>query len=95
MTYTPGVNQQQHWRSMDVPQWTGTCRKFQQGRLLMQRYQWTANYAQTTRHYKHMSERMRERAIILAKRMFDHAKECQVCLQEGRLNDEHFYGVYK
>jgi hypothetical protein len=95
MTYGDGINKQHLWRSMDEPPWTGTCAKFQQGRLLMQRYKYVANYAQTTKHYKHKTERMRENARILAGRMFEHAKECQICLRERRLDDENFYGVYK
>lgn len=95
MTYGDGINKQNLWRNMDVPEWTGTCQKFQQGRLLMQRYQYTANYAKATKHYKHMEKRTREKSVELARRMFEHAKNCATCQQERRLDDQNFYGVYK
>lgn len=95
MPRTPGVNSQHLWNKMDVPEWTGTCVKFQSGRLLMQRYQFTANYYKGNKVYGYLYEWAMERAKILAQRMKDHASACQICLQEKRFEDPNFYGVYK
>lgn len=91
MPWIEGVNQQDNWFHMDVPPWTGTCAKFQQGRLLMQRYQFVAERSRDPL----IAERVRDRSKILAERMRDHAINCAVCLREKRHLEEDFYGVYK
>ena len=95
MVWEEGVNQQHLWTRMNAPEWTGTCKKFQQGRLLMQRYQFIANYYELHDLYAEHSKTGKEKSVVLARRMVDHAKTCAICIAEGRLNEEHFYGVYK
>ena len=95
MPWEAGVNQQHLWRRMNVPEWTGTCRKFQQGRLLMQRYQFIAIYFESHDLYAHHTETGKKKSKILAGRMVEHARKCAVCTAEERFNEEHFYGVYK
>ena len=95
MPYEPGSDQRHLWRKMNVPEWTGTCVKFQQGRLLMQRYQFTVEYFRSHDLYAHHSETGTHKSRILAGRMVEHAKGCAICIAEQRFNEEHFYGVFK
>jgi hypothetical protein len=80
---------------MDVPPWVGTCKKFQEGRLLMQRYQFLATYFEGHATYFYHADTGKRKAKILAKRMVEHAKTCAICIAEDRLLEEDFYGVYK
>jgi hypothetical protein len=95
MPWIKGVNQQDNWVGMDVPPWTGTCTKFQKGRLLMQRYQWVSATYSGHVTYGFLAQRVRDRSKILAQRMQDHARNCAICTREQRLSEEDFYGVYK
>lgn len=61
----------------------------------MQRYQFTVNLYNGHRLYDHHAVSGREKSVILAKRMVDHARNCAVCQAENRFNEEFFYGVYK
>ena len=95
MPWEKGTDQREFWRRMDVPTWTGTCQKFQQGRLLMQRYQFVASHATGHVTYSYHVETMTKKSRILAKRMVGHAKACAKCIAEERLREEDVYGVYK
>lgn len=95
MPWVKGSDQRDNWHHMNVPPWTGTCAKFQQGRLLMQRYQFIHNYFKGSDLYAHHSVWAKERSVELAKRMVEHAKNCAVCMRENRLREDDFYGVYK
>ena len=95
MPWEEGSDQRHLWRHMDVPEWTGTCVKFQQGRLLMQRYQFIATYFEGHVTYFYHVETGKHKSKILAERMVEHVKTCAICIAEERLGDEEFYGVYK
>ena len=95
MPWVEGSDQREHWRRMDVPPWVGTCQKFQQGRLLMQRYQFVASHATGHATYEYHVETVTNKSRVLAGRMIEHARNCAVCTRENRLGEEDFYGVYK
>lgn len=75
------------------PELKTNCAKLKQGQLLMQRY-WATVKELTGGKWDHIAVSGREKSIILAKRMVEHAKKCPVCNKDRALADEDFYGVY-
>ena len=41
-----------------------------------------------------VAQERRNDAIILAAQMREHVRGCNVCCEEGALEEQHFYGVY-
>lgn len=85
---------QDTWRRMDTPERVGTCPKLRQGQRLMQRYQYVFQKGNGTA-YQEIADRCKERSVILAKRMVEHATNCAICTRESVIEEELFYGVYK
>jgi hypothetical protein len=60
----------------------------------MQRYQFVWQAGDGTA-YQDLADRCKERSVILAKRMVEHATNCAVCIRESVIEEELFYGVYR
>ncbi len=95
MSYGDGVNKQEFWFKADKPPIVGTCKKLNDGQRLMYRYQFTYLYYLNDKRYEHISISGKEKSVILAARMVDHATNCATCQRERVLEEEYFYGIYK
>lgn len=88
--YRSGVNMQHIWPG-GPPGGLSDCPKLKEGQLLMHRYRLTYDMYKDDERYKHISVSGKEKSVILAKRMRDHADQCPNCSQ----TDEDFYGLIR
>lgn len=96
MSYRDGENRQHMWPRMDVPENIGTCVHLQRGQRTMQRHQWLYHKFKGDARYQHIADGCKAASITLAGQMVEHATEkCGTCIQEGVINEETFYGVWK
>ena len=95
MVWTKGEDNRHLWRRMDAPERVGTCDKLREGQRLMQRYKFLFHHYRLHDLYSHQSTSAKDKSLVLAKRMVEHATNCAKCTEDNVLEEETFYGVYK